>query len=54
MAVNPFRTWAFHNLFAHPASEIVWWLGALCPAAKRLSMWIHDATVPKGSRVEDE
>lgn len=40
--------WAVHNLFAHPLSQILWWL-SLCgwngPVA-RLSNWVHDVTVP--------
>lgn len=33
--------WAFHNLIAHPASEILWWFGL-----KDLSGRVHDETIP--------
>jgi hypothetical protein len=34
--------WSFHNLVAHPISEIVWLLGF-----RKLSDSIHDKSVPK-------
>jgi len=40
--------WAVHNLIAHPASQLVWWLslcGVVKPVAK-FSDWLHDWTVP--------
>lgn len=33
--------WAPHNLVAHPLSEVLHQVGA-----RRLSDWVHDATVP--------
>jgi hypothetical protein len=40
--------WSFHNLIAHPASEIAWLLGF-----KKLSDEIHDKTVPKHDKETD-
>lgn len=34
--------WAVHNLIAHPASEVLYWIGL-----GRLGFWFHDATIPK-------
>lgn len=34
--------WAFHNLVAHPALQVLAWLGYA-----RLGFRIHDATVPR-------
>jgi hypothetical protein len=33
--------WTLHNLVAHPLSEVAYQAGL-----RRLSDWIHDATVP--------
>jgi hypothetical protein len=42
MQVEPwYRNWPFHNLFAHPASEILHWLGE-----DGLAGQLHDATLP--------
>jgi hypothetical protein len=38
---NHFR-WSFHNLIAHPLSELMWLVGL-----KQLSHWVHAASVPK-------
>lgn len=37
--------WSFHNLIAHPLSEIAWLVGLV-----KLSNWIHDASVPNQRR----
>lgn len=34
--------WTFHNIIAHPTSEIAYLLGA-----KRLSDWLHNASIPR-------
>lgn len=34
--------WTFHNLIAHPFSEIVYLVGL-----ERLSNWVHDKSIPK-------
>ena len=43
-----FQNWAFHNLFAHPVHEVVFWL--VRPfgwtRADAVSRWIHDSTLP--------
>ncbi len=43
-----FQNWTFHNLVAHPVSEVVYWL--VRPfgrhRAEVVSGWIHDSTVP--------
>jgi hypothetical protein len=36
--------WSFHNVVAHPLSEIAWLLGF-----KKASDWLHDASVPEGA-----
>ena len=36
------RNWTFHNLVAHPASELVY----LLTRSERWSGWVHDATLP--------
>jgi hypothetical protein len=36
------HAWAFHNLVAHPALQVLTWLGM-----RRLGMRVHDATVPR-------
>lgn len=33
--------WSFHNLIAHPLSEIFWLFGM-----KKLSNFIHDRSIP--------
>ena len=43
---NHFK-WTFHNLVAHPLSEIVWLFGF-----KSLSGWIHDASIPSDHEEE--
>jgi len=39
--------WTFHNVVAHPVSEIVHLVGL-----GRLSDWIHDSTIPPHERTE--
>lgn len=34
--------WFIHNMFAHPMSEILYWLWL-----ENWGNWLHDATVPK-------
>lgn len=34
--------WSIHNLVAHPLSEVAYLLGL-----RKLSDWLHDASVPK-------
>ena len=45
-----YKNWFVHNMFAHPLSEIVYWmvrpLGRT--RAKRAGDAIHDCTIPKG------
>ena len=57
-----YKNWPFHNLVAHPVSELAYWvvrpLGKLRAekvsklGAKRVSELIHDSTLPEG--FEDE
>jgi hypothetical protein len=49
-----FQNWTFHNLVAHPVSEIVYWLARPFGVARAeaLSGWIHDSTVPPHSEGE--
>lgn len=37
-----YRNWPMHNIIAHPIMEICSWI-----KLKRLSMWIHDVTLPQ-------
>jgi hypothetical protein len=39
--------WAIHNLIAHPASEVCWWLGYIIPSMRLVGDWLHDVTIPK-------
>ena len=41
-AGRPNLWWAVHNLFAHPVSELCFWL-----RIPRFGNWLHDATVPE-------
>lgn len=34
-------TWTFHNMVAHPVSEVLWLLGF-----HALSDWVHDSSIP--------
>lgn len=36
------HAWAFHNLVAHPAMQVLTWLGR-----RDLGLRVHDATVPR-------
>jgi hypothetical protein len=37
--------WTFHNVVAHPLSELLWQLGFV-----DWSQWVHDSTVPADER----
>ena len=39
---RPWKTWVVHNIVAHPASELLYWLGL-----GKLGDRLHDATVPE-------
>ena len=45
-----YRNWPVHNLFAHPLSEVVYWI--LRPFgksnAKSAGDWVHNITIPEG------
>lgn len=45
-----YKNWPFHNLVAHPVSELAYWvvrpLGKL--RAEKVSKLIHDSTLPEG------
>ena len=45
-----YKNWFFHNMFAHPVSEIVYWLTRPLGKTKAdaISKYIHDATIPTG------
>ena len=52
---SPFL-WTFHNIVAHPVSEIVWLSGRFCSllrlariadSLEQASLYIHDSTVPE-------
>lgn len=37
-----FKAWWFHNLIAHPVSEILFWIRCY-----NASDWIHDESIPE-------
>lgn len=39
--------WAFHNLVAHPTSELCYWLGFMVPQARKFGNWLHDRSIPR-------
>jgi hypothetical protein len=39
--------WFIHNVFAHPFSELCYWLGCLYPKFRVLGNTVHDVTIPK-------
>jgi hypothetical protein len=45
-----YKNWPFHNLIAHPVSELVYWVVRPFgrPMAKTAGDWIHDSTLPAG------
>ena len=45
-----YKNWPFHNLIAHPVSELVYWIVRPFgrPMAKTAGDWVHDSTLPKG------
>tara|TARA_R110002020_G_scaffold290954_8_gene506390 strand:+ start:426 stop:587 length:162 start_codon:yes stop_codon:yes gene_type:complete len=46
-----YKNWFVHNMFAHPLSEIVYWLSRPLGKSKStaLAKTIHDATIPEES-----
>ena len=53
LAMNKiYKSWFAHNMFAHPFSEIVYWL--VRPFSKKkaedVSGYIHDGTIPKSEK----
>lgn len=42
--------WAFHNLVAHPLSEVCYWLGWALPPVARFGNWLHDWSIPADHR----
>ena len=49
-----YKNWPFHNLVAHPVSELVYWVVRPFgrPMAKAAGDWIHDSTIPE--EIENE
>jgi len=49
-----YRNWFVHNMFAHPISELVYWmvrpLGKI--SATNSAGWVHDLTIPKHNSEE--
>ena len=45
-----YKNWFVHNMFAHPLSEVVYWL--VRPfgraRAKKVGDAVHDCTIPQG------
>lgn len=41
--------WAIHNIVGHPLMEISRWVGM-----KKFSYWIHDATLPKSEKINEQ
>jgi hypothetical protein len=47
-----YKNWFVHNMFAHPLSEVVYWL--VRPLGKKkaedVSGYIHDGTIPESEK----
>lgn len=41
------RSWPMHNLVAHPAGELLHWLGVIWGGGDELGNRLHDATLPR-------
>lgn len=43
-----YKNWAFHNLIAHPVSELLYWFARPLgkAAAVKISTILHDSTIP--------
>lgn len=41
------RSWFFHNVVAHPVSELCWWLGYIVPGARAFGDYLHDYSIPE-------
>ena len=48
-----YKNWFVHNMFAHPLSEVVYWITRPLGRKKSedISEWIHDVTIPRSSDV---
>jgi hypothetical protein len=50
-----YKNWTFHNIIAHPLSEVVYWI--VRPFGKstseKISKRIHDCTLPADSEGND-
>jgi len=48
-----YKNWFVHNMFAHPLSEVVYWITRPLGRKKSedISEWIHDVTIPNDSDV---
>lgn len=44
--------WFIHNMFAHPVSEIFYWMGFIFPYMRVIGNFIHDFTIPKHEKGE--
>ena len=46
-----YKNWFVHNMFAHPISEMVYWV--VRPLGKKKATkvgdWVHDLTIPTGN-----
>ena len=51
-----YRNWFVHNMFAHPLSEVVYWLVRLFgkKKAENISGVIHDITIPREPKRDKE
>ena len=51
-----YRNWFVHNMFAHPLSEVAYWLVRLFgkKKAEDISGVIHDITIPRAPKREKE
>ena len=49
-----YKNWFVHNMFAHPISEVVYWI--VRPLGKNkatnASGWVHDSTIPRHAAEE--
>ena len=48
-----YKNWFVHNMFAHPLSEVVYWLARPFgrARAKKVGDAVHDCTIPESEKV---
>ena len=44
-----YKNWTFHNIIAHPFSEIMYLIFLRSAIGERICNYIHDITIPENS-----